>query len=153
MHKTDNLTTFMCRLSWNLGDSTSWNPQGLSRPVMGLNYLLSLPTYAQFHYYVFHCTTEHLLVLLKICRSLTMHRMNSTKICRWTSFRTYTVVFRVIRCAGINAVRSPNMLQVIKVLFIHQLMHQWVVLKTILKFTLKQLWHVSVQLHIHQGAH
>ena len=26
----------MCRLSWNLGASTSWNPQGLSRPVMGL---------------------------------------------------------------------------------------------------------------------
>ena len=26
----------MCRLSWNLGVSFSWNPQGLSRPVMGL---------------------------------------------------------------------------------------------------------------------
>ena len=34
-----NLTAFMCRLSWNLGASTSWNPQGLSRPVMGLLYL------------------------------------------------------------------------------------------------------------------
>jgi hypothetical protein len=32
----DNLTTFMCRWSWNLGASTSWNPKGLSRPVMGL---------------------------------------------------------------------------------------------------------------------
>ena len=30
----------MCRLSWNLGASTSWNPQGLFRPVMGLLYLL-----------------------------------------------------------------------------------------------------------------
>ena len=29
----------MCQLSWNLGASTSWNPQGLSRPVMGLLYL------------------------------------------------------------------------------------------------------------------
>ena len=29
----------MCRLSWNLGASTGWNPQGLSRPVMGLLYL------------------------------------------------------------------------------------------------------------------
>jgi len=29
----------MCRLSWNLGAPTSWNPQGLSRPVMGLLYL------------------------------------------------------------------------------------------------------------------
>jgi hypothetical protein len=32
----DNLTTFVCRLSWNLGTATSWNPQGLSRPVIGL---------------------------------------------------------------------------------------------------------------------
>ena len=30
------LTNFMCQLSWNLGASTSWNPRGLSRPVMGL---------------------------------------------------------------------------------------------------------------------
>jgi len=28
----------MCRLSWILGASTSWNPQGLSRPVIGLLY-------------------------------------------------------------------------------------------------------------------
>jgi hypothetical protein len=28
--------TFMCRLYRNLGASTSWNPKGLSRPVMGL---------------------------------------------------------------------------------------------------------------------
>jgi len=27
-------------LSWNLGTVTSWNPLGLSRPVMGLLYLL-----------------------------------------------------------------------------------------------------------------
>jgi hypothetical protein len=41
--------------------------------------------------------------------------------------------------------------------FIHQPMHKWSVLKTILKFTLKltlkQLQHISVQLHHHQGAH
>jgi len=35
----DNRTTFLCRLSWNLGASTSWNPQGLSRSVIGLLYL------------------------------------------------------------------------------------------------------------------
>jgi hypothetical protein len=29
----------MCRLPWNLGASTSWNPQGLSKPVMELLYL------------------------------------------------------------------------------------------------------------------
>jgi len=36
--RADNLTTFICRLSWNLGASTSCNPQGLSRPVIGLLY-------------------------------------------------------------------------------------------------------------------
>jgi hypothetical protein len=33
----------MCRLSWNLEASTSWNPQGRSMPVMGLLYLLLTP--------------------------------------------------------------------------------------------------------------
>jgi len=40
-----HLTTFMCRLSSNLRALTSWNPQDLSKPVMGLLYLClwSLP--------------------------------------------------------------------------------------------------------------
>jgi hypothetical protein len=32
----DNLTTFLCRLSWNLGGSSFYNPLGLSRTVQGL---------------------------------------------------------------------------------------------------------------------
>ena len=32
-------------------------------------------------------------------------------------------------------------------------MHKRIALKTILKFTLKQVWHVSVQIRHHQGAH
>ena len=43
------LTTFMCRLSWNLGTSTSWNPQGLSRPVMGLLYFYLFNQYKTRH--------------------------------------------------------------------------------------------------------
>jgi phage-related protein len=46
-------------------------------------------------------------------------------------------------------IHTVQHLDIIKVLFIHHLMHQWIVLKTILKFTLKftlkQLRHVSVQ--------
>jgi len=42
VRRADNLTTFMCRLSLNLGASSSWNPQGLSRTVMGLLYLCLL---------------------------------------------------------------------------------------------------------------
>jgi len=46
VRRDDSLTTFMCRLSWNLGASTSWNPQGLSRPVIGLLYILNVNTTA-----------------------------------------------------------------------------------------------------------
>ena len=40
VHRADDLTTFVCWLSWNLGASASWNPQSLSTPIMGLLYLL-----------------------------------------------------------------------------------------------------------------
>jgi len=56
-----------------------------------------------------------------------------------------------------RSVQNYQQLYIIKVLFIHQLMHQWVALKTILKFTLKftlkQLRHVSVLQLQYQGAH
>ena len=41
MHRTDHITTFMCRLSGldNLGASTSWSSKGLSRPVRGSHLL------------------------------------------------------------------------------------------------------------------
>ena len=40
VHGGDNLTTFLCQLSWNLGSSTSWSSQGLSRPLMRLLFLV-----------------------------------------------------------------------------------------------------------------
>jgi hypothetical protein len=40
VRRADNASTFMCRLSWDLGASFSLNPQCMSRPVMGLLYLL-----------------------------------------------------------------------------------------------------------------
>jgi hypothetical protein len=40
MRGADNLTTFTCRLSWNLGSLTSWNPLTLNRPEQGLLYLV-----------------------------------------------------------------------------------------------------------------
>ena len=39
MFKADSLSTFICRLSWNVGAPNSWDPQGLSRPVQGLFYI------------------------------------------------------------------------------------------------------------------
>ena len=44
--RANNLTTFMCRSSWNLGASTSCTPYRLSRPVMGLLYLFTLNNYS-----------------------------------------------------------------------------------------------------------
>jgi len=38
VHRADKLTTFMCRLPWNPGASTSCISQGLSRPAQGLLY-------------------------------------------------------------------------------------------------------------------
>jgi hypothetical protein len=55
------VTTFKCWLSWNLRSSTSWNPMGLSRPVMGLLYLLA--TTMTFQMYQ-TCTTHALLCLI-----------------------------------------------------------------------------------------
>jgi len=47
MRKADNISTFMCRISWNLGASTFWNPQSLSRPVMWSLYLLTMLGYCE----------------------------------------------------------------------------------------------------------
>jgi len=38
VRRDDNLATFMCRLSSNLGASCSWNTQGLSRAVKFMLY-------------------------------------------------------------------------------------------------------------------
>ena len=40
----------MCCFSWNLGASTSWKPQGLSRPVIGLHYLFYLLYFPRISY-------------------------------------------------------------------------------------------------------
>jgi hypothetical protein len=39
MSECQILTTFMCRLSWNLGASASWSPLGLNMPEQKLLYL------------------------------------------------------------------------------------------------------------------
>ena len=55
------------------------------------------------------------------------------------------------------SVWQPHKIEDSEGFFIHQLMHKWIVLKTVLKLTLKltlkQLRHVSVQSRHHQGAH
>ena len=72
MHMAHKPTTFMCQMSWNLETSTSWNPQGLSRPVQGLLYLfmtiaqlLKLPSYGIWRFSamftsIFQVNTVHI---------------------------------------------------------------------------------------------
>ena len=43
VRRVDNLTTFMCRLSWNLGASASWNPSGPIQACNGIALPLPLP--------------------------------------------------------------------------------------------------------------
>ena len=62
VRRADNTTTFMCRLSWNLEASASWNPQGLCRPVMGLVYLLLSPSW--FHLQYLHMYADNVLYWL-----------------------------------------------------------------------------------------
>ena len=59
MRRPDNLTTFVCRSSWNLGASTSWNPLGLSNPVMGLLYLYLLHSVCIIYMYINVCIRMH----------------------------------------------------------------------------------------------
>jgi hypothetical protein len=63
VRRADNLTTFKCRLSGNLGASTSRNPQGLSRPVMGLLYLLCIWVTSSLLFSL--CWQSHLAICFK----------------------------------------------------------------------------------------
>ena len=78
MRNANNLTTFMCRLSRNLGASNACNPQKLSRPLMGLLlffiYLFHKIRRGPFcllssrllHHHHYHHHHHHLLLLLLI---------------------------------------------------------------------------------------
>jgi len=68
VRRADNLTTFLCRLSWNLGASTSWNPQGLCRPVMGLFYLYLV----RFNWNVYVCVCVYVFFSGELCRDVIM---------------------------------------------------------------------------------
>jgi hypothetical protein len=88
--RADNLTTFMCRLSWNLGAWTFCNYYGLSRPVMGLLYLYL--TFAKENKYIsgfvvyrIICLTNFILIYYSPCsvsceRSMASFKASSSGI-------------------------------------------------------------------------
>jgi hypothetical protein len=75
----------MCRLFWNLGASTSWNPMGLYRPVMGLLYLFTLYDYKKVLTTLsFNYTSCTLFVFLY---DTVMMVAIATKTCVWIVIR------------------------------------------------------------------
>ena len=96
VRRADKLITFMCRLSWNLGASTSWNPQGLSRPVEGLLYLLQC-SYARGLFRAKHytgiiimptCATSHWHVTTASVSPRVPVRIQMTNGSRWNKPHT-----------------------------------------------------------------
>jgi len=74
----------MCWLSWNLEALNYWNPQGLSRPVMGLLYILVYATVRWVLLCVCFCTVE----IRKDCGiQLFLQKRNSCKN------HTHSVIF------------------------------------------------------------
>jgi hypothetical protein len=71
--RADNLTTFMCRLSWNLGASISCNPQGLSRPVMGLLYLFKFIERKVKEAHLVTCLMKHCILAMYDWVELQLH--------------------------------------------------------------------------------
>jgi hypothetical protein len=67
--RVDNLTTFMCRFSWNLGALASKNLQGMSRPTHAL--LIVIITHFMFH---ICCICKHYLLYFSLfSASFTWH--------------------------------------------------------------------------------
>jgi hypothetical protein len=62
MRKSDNVTTFMCRLFWNLPASTSWNLWGVSSLYTGIALNFTLPFFLLFHMFTY--TSHQDLTLL-----------------------------------------------------------------------------------------
>ena len=66
----------MCQLSQNLGASTSWNPLGLSRPVMGLLYLYNSYSIGKYYF--------HVAVVNEICNNI--HNAHKSRILPSTAY-------------------------------------------------------------------
>ena len=78
VRRADNLTTFMCRLSSNLGSLTSRNPRSLSSAVQGLFYL-----------YLYQYLYLYLSIVLRV-------------IPMYTEFRTKYIPMYVAQDPGLN---------------------------------------------------
>jgi len=87
VRKADKLTTILVPLSRNLGTLTSWNPLGLSRPVMGLLYLYLLLQLVGFIIRIYRDARSSECQIrgmeYKCSRKVQRHTL---KILRWSTF-------------------------------------------------------------------
>ena len=108
----------MCQLSWNMGPSTSWNPQGLSRPVMGLLYqeklkMLSYPievqtTYSYGPFFALHCTSCHVFCIEFVQFLLFLQYSFLQVVQGYKHWRNVKVIFHKAQQRRHNAVRSGD---------------------------------------------
>jgi len=115
----------MCRLSWNLEASTSWNPQGLSRPGTGLLYYICLKILSNLNVYlisVFPWLSSFIEAIKKMLEILLLYENTSLRAlyclsfwnirCNSTGFVLITLIIRHVQdCTqhfwGKGAVKWP----------------------------------------------
>jgi hypothetical protein len=83
----------MARLSWNLGVSTSWKPQGLSRPVMGV-----LDLYRYLHRQALSFSTFRTIVLLSSWNCKQYRNRDWCLEMKTRSYETSATVHRTTVC-------------------------------------------------------
>jgi hypothetical protein len=103
----------MCQLSWNLGASTSWNPQGLCRPVQVLLYL-TLEKYCygiNFSLLLFQDCPQHFISPL-VYSDLLVHSLKVDRCWVRTPFmstvgpKKYNLVFGLLWMNGLCMFRA-----------------------------------------------
>jgi hypothetical protein len=86
VRRADNLTTFMCRLSWNMGALTCWNPQALSKACTRIAFSLPLPLLKPLEGTVVPRTKNGLCLILRFRLAVPPFRKQFAVLCNVKSF-------------------------------------------------------------------
>jgi len=106
VRKADNLTTFMCRLSWKLGALTRWNLQALSKACTGITFPLPFPLEGT----ILTRTKNSLCLILWFCLVVPPFRKQFAVLCNVKSFSCYLCFTLCLLCrclpSSIKVVRT-----------------------------------------------